>query len=188
MNELIQTLKVLLGSTVALKYKAHGYHWNVEGDDFPQWHDKFGDIYENLDGSIDGLAEWIRMISEDYAPFKLSRFAALSTIPESDVSSDPMSSKVSKNGAQCFTDKFGYSEKYSFFRFIPVKSKVDSFIDFYNIQNMFHLKKGDVFCSVNINCCSVRYNAAFAESPEIKSLIIFFAVGIVKHLVSWVSV
>lgn len=88
MNELIQTLKVLLGSTVALKYKAHGYHWNVETDDFPQWHDKFGEIYDSLDDSIDPMAEWIRMLG-DYAPFKLSRFVALSTIPETDVSSDP---------------------------------------------------------------------------------------------------
>ena len=89
MNELIQTLKTLLGSTVALKYKAQGYHWNVETDDFPQWHDKFGEIYDSLDDSIDPLAEWIRMLG-DYTPFKLSRFAALSTIPESDVSSDPL--------------------------------------------------------------------------------------------------
>lgn len=88
MNELIQTLKTLLGSTVALKYKAQGYHWNVETDDFPQWHDKFGAIYDALDDSIDPLAEWIRMLG-DYAPFKLTRFAALSTLPETDVSSDP---------------------------------------------------------------------------------------------------
>ena len=88
MNELIQMLKELLGSTVALKFKAHGYHWNVETDDFPQWHDKFGDIYESLDGSIDPLAEWIRMLG-DYAPFKLSRFAALSSIPETEITSDP---------------------------------------------------------------------------------------------------
>ena len=88
MNELIQTLKTLLGSTVALKYKAQGYHWNCETDDFPQWHDKFGEIYDSLDDSIDTLAEWIRMLG-DYAPFKLSRFVSLSTIPETDISSDP---------------------------------------------------------------------------------------------------
>lgn len=85
---MIPTLKQLLGSTVALKFKAHGYHWNVETDDFPQWHDKFGEIYESLDGAIDELAEWIRMMG-DYAPFKLSRFAELSTIPETEISSDP---------------------------------------------------------------------------------------------------
>lgn len=87
---LIDELKTLLGSTVALKFKAHGYHWNVEGDDFPQWHDKFGDIYESLDAAIDPLAEWIRVLG-DYAPFKLTRFAELSMIMDRGVSSDPMS-------------------------------------------------------------------------------------------------
>ena len=88
MSDLIQTLKVLLGSTVALKYKAQGYHWNCETDDFPQWHDKFGAIYDSLDDAIDPLAEWIRMLGS-YAPFKLTRFAELSTIPETEMSSDP---------------------------------------------------------------------------------------------------
>ena len=91
MNEqLIDVLKVLLGTTVDAKYKAHGYHWNVEGDDFHQYHALFSDIYESLDDAIDPLAEWIRMF-EGYAPFKLSRFVELSALPETEVSSDPMS-------------------------------------------------------------------------------------------------
>ena len=90
MGELIATLKTLLASTVAMKFKAHGYHWNVEGDDFPEWHEKFEEIYESLDDAIDPLAEWIRVLG-DYAPFKLTRFAELSAIPETSVSSDPMS-------------------------------------------------------------------------------------------------
>ena len=79
MEQLIQMLKELLSDMVVLKFKAHGYHWNVEGDDFPQWHDKFAEIYESLDDSIDPLAEWIRMLG-DYAPFKLTRFEELSAI------------------------------------------------------------------------------------------------------------
>lgn len=89
MEELIQTLKELLGSTVALRYKAHGYHWNVEGSDFQEYHELFGEIYQALDSAIDPMAEWIRMLG-DYAPFKLSRFSELSMIPETDVTSDPM--------------------------------------------------------------------------------------------------
>ena len=87
MNELINILKGLLADTVALKFKAHGYHWNVETDDFPQYHDFFGRIYNDYDNAIDPLAEWIRALG-DYAPFKLSRFVALSSIPETDVTSD----------------------------------------------------------------------------------------------------
>ena len=91
MNELINALKVLEASTVALKFKAHGFHWNCEGDDFPQWHDKFGAIYEDMDGAIDEFAEWIRMLDvNSYAPFSLSRLASLSIVPETTVSSDPI--------------------------------------------------------------------------------------------------
>ena len=91
MDELTLALKGLLADTVALKFKAHGYHWNVEGDDFPQWHEKFGEIYEDLDGAIDEFAEWIRMIDvNSYAPFRLSRYADLTIVPETDVTSDAL--------------------------------------------------------------------------------------------------
>lgn len=89
MEQLINMIKELLASTVALKYKAHGYHWNVETDDFPQYHEFFAEIYEDYDNAIDPFAEWIRMIDiNSYAPFKLSRFAQLSFIPETDVTAD----------------------------------------------------------------------------------------------------
>jgi starvation-inducible DNA-binding protein len=87
MNELIDMLKNLLGDTVALKFKAQGYHWNVETDDFPQYHEFFGKIYEDYDSAIDPMAEWIRILG-DYAPFKMSRLAALSSIPETEVTAD----------------------------------------------------------------------------------------------------
>ena len=88
MNEqLIAILKGLLADTISLKFKAHGYHWNVETDDFPQYHDFFEKIYVDYDSAIDPLAEWIRMLGA-YAPFKLSRFNELNSIPETDVTSD----------------------------------------------------------------------------------------------------
>jgi starvation-inducible DNA-binding protein len=90
MEELIQALRVLLSDTVALKFKAHGYHWNVEGDDFPQYHEFFEEIYTDYDGAIDTFAEYIRKLGE-YAPYKLSRFQAFSDVPETDVTSDPVS-------------------------------------------------------------------------------------------------
>lgn len=88
MEELINALKGLLADTVALKFKAHGYHWNVEGDDFPQYHEFFGEIYEDMESAIDPLAENIRKCG-DYAPFRLTRFAELTTVPETTVDSDP---------------------------------------------------------------------------------------------------
>jgi starvation-inducible DNA-binding protein len=92
MNEqLVEMLKALTADTVALKFKAHGYHWNVEGDDFPQWHEKFGEIYADFDDAIDDFAEWIRKIDvNSYAPFALSRYVELSSVPETTVSSDSL--------------------------------------------------------------------------------------------------
>jgi starvation-inducible DNA-binding protein len=87
MDELIQSLKVLLANNVALKFKAHGYHWNIEGEDFFEYHTLLQEIYEDFEDAIDTNAEWIRKLGA-YAPFKLARFVELSTIDEPDVTSD----------------------------------------------------------------------------------------------------
>jgi len=87
MSQLVDALSNLVGSLVSLKFKAHGYHWNVEGQDFAQYHGLFGDIYEDIDGSIDPMAENIRKLGA-YAPYKLSRLQQLSTLPETEVGTD----------------------------------------------------------------------------------------------------
>jgi starvation-inducible DNA-binding protein len=89
MNDLINLLKVLLADNITLKLKAHGYHWNVEGDDFLQYHELFENIYTDYDGATDTYAEWLRKL-DTYAPFKLSRFIELNEVGEPDVTSDPM--------------------------------------------------------------------------------------------------
>jgi starvation-inducible DNA-binding protein len=89
MEELINLLKVLLADNITLKLKAHGYHWNVEGDDFVQFHKLFLDIYEDYESATDTYAEWLRKL-DAYAPFKLSRFVELNEVGEPDVTSDPM--------------------------------------------------------------------------------------------------
>jgi len=87
MEQLITVLRELLADTVALKFKAHGYHWNVEGENFPQAHAFFETIYEDYDSAIDPFAESLRRL-DTYAPFKLSRLTSLSTVPESDVTAE----------------------------------------------------------------------------------------------------
>jgi starvation-inducible DNA-binding protein len=73
MDGLIKSLKVLLSDVVTFYFMSHGYHWNVEGSDFSQYHDLFGDIYEDVYPSIDSIAENIRKL-DDYAPFSLQKF------------------------------------------------------------------------------------------------------------------
>jgi starvation-inducible DNA-binding protein len=88
MNEdLISALKVVLANHYALYFKAQGHHWNVEGKNFPQYHEFYGMIYEDAYGAVDMVAEDIRKLGA-YAPFKMSRFVELTTIPETEVSSD----------------------------------------------------------------------------------------------------
>jgi starvation-inducible DNA-binding protein len=84
---LAQSLAKLLASTVVLKFTAHGFHWNVKGKDFPQFHDFFGEIYEDLESSIDPTAENILKLGYD-APYMLSDFLELSCIEPCDRISD----------------------------------------------------------------------------------------------------
>lgn len=78
---LADDLKILLATEYAYVIKAQFFHWNVEGPDFAQLHEFFGDIYEEVyDNSIDRTAEYIRTL-EDYTPGSFERFAELSEIP-----------------------------------------------------------------------------------------------------------
>ena len=78
---LADDLKVLLASSYAFAVKAQLFHWNVEGPDFSQLHDFFGDIYEEVnDNAIDRCAEFIRVLDE-YTPGSFERFNELSIIP-----------------------------------------------------------------------------------------------------------
>jgi starvation-inducible DNA-binding protein len=87
-EELVRALKIYLADTYSVYFKAHGYHWNVEGSDFYEYHQLFSDIYEDVYGSVDTIAEDLRKL-QSYAPFKMSRFLELTTVQESEVASDP---------------------------------------------------------------------------------------------------
>lgn len=78
---LADDLKVLLASSYAFAVKAQLFHWNVEGPDFSQLHEFFGDIYGEVnDNAIDRCAEFIRVLDE-YTPGSFERFNELSIIP-----------------------------------------------------------------------------------------------------------
>jgi starvation-inducible DNA-binding protein len=81
MNDLIQQMKVVLASNFAMYLKAHNFHWNVEGPNFSEYHALFGNIYEDIHGSVDEVAERIRTLDQ-YAPGSMSRFAQLSVVDD----------------------------------------------------------------------------------------------------------
>lgn len=88
MSELTTALKTLLADVVSVYFQAHGYHWNVEGQDFSQYHALFGTIAEDIIGSIDPIAENVRKL-DDYAPFMLTKLADLTTIEYKSVKPEP---------------------------------------------------------------------------------------------------
>ncbi len=79
MEQLIEQMKVILGTNFALYFKAHTFHWNVEGPDFAQYHGFLGDFYEAVFDQTDSIAEHIRALNS-YAPTTLGRMSELSKI------------------------------------------------------------------------------------------------------------
>lgn len=73
MDELNNSLREVLADTFVMYFKAHSFHWNVEGPDFQQYHNFLGDLYEELHGAVDTIAEHIRAI-DYYAPTSLTTF------------------------------------------------------------------------------------------------------------------
>jgi starvation-inducible DNA-binding protein len=70
MTELQQALKGALADTFVMYFKLHSFHWNIEGVEFPQYHEFFGDMYEDVYGAVDPLAENLRKLGA-YAPKSL---------------------------------------------------------------------------------------------------------------------
>ena len=78
---LSDNLKVLLASTQSFAIKTQNFHWNVEGSNFPQYHDFFNTLYEDVSATIDPIAEYVRVLGA-YTPGSLSRYAELSIIQD----------------------------------------------------------------------------------------------------------
>ncbi len=76
---MIETSKQAMANTFVMYFKAQSYHWNVEGINFPQLHEFFGNLYEELQGAVDPFAEEIRALGE-YAPKNLDEIFRLKTI------------------------------------------------------------------------------------------------------------
>jgi starvation-inducible DNA-binding protein len=81
MDQLIQQMKVILATNFALYLKSHNYHWNIEGLNFPQYHDFLNNFYTEVFAQTDLIAENIRYL-DSYAPGSLERFLELADIQE----------------------------------------------------------------------------------------------------------
>ena len=81
MDKFHLALKTAFASEYAFALKTQNYHWNVTGPNFPQYHEFFGNLYEEVHGSVDQFAEEIRALGA-YAPGSLQRFKELSKVDD----------------------------------------------------------------------------------------------------------
>jgi starvation-inducible DNA-binding protein len=112
--KLIKSVQRLLANVFNEYLHAHGFHWNVVGPQFAQLHEFFGDIYEDVYGSVDSIAEILRQLDVK-APYQLSQFTKLKSTPESDASNamDMISDLAMINNAVIanLTEVFDYANK-----------------------------------------------------------------------------
>jgi len=78
---LSDNLKTLLASTELFSLKSRNFHWNIEGSNFPQYHEFYDNLYNDSYATIDRIAEYIRVL-DAYAPASLTRYAELSIIQD----------------------------------------------------------------------------------------------------------
>ena len=93
MEQLIEQLKVILGTNFGLYLKSHNYHWNVEGNNFPQYHLFLNTFYNEVFLQNDLIAEHIRYL-DAYAPGSFSRFMELSAVEDSTTVPDPLTMMI----------------------------------------------------------------------------------------------
>jgi starvation-inducible DNA-binding protein len=87
MDELKIAIRVLLANTYVLYFKIHSFHWNIEGIHFTQYHDFLGNVYQDVYGSIDPIAEFLRKL-DDYAPKSLDEMFKYKTLNEETTQTD----------------------------------------------------------------------------------------------------
>ena len=78
---LVNALMNVFSDAFVFYFKAHSFHWNITGKDFPQYHEFFGKVYEDVFGNMDKLAEEIRALNAP-APMNLASLIANSKITE----------------------------------------------------------------------------------------------------------
>jgi starvation-inducible DNA-binding protein len=81
MDKLQNALKIAFASEFSFFIKAQNFHWNVTGPLFPQLHDLFGNIYEEVYSNIDPFAENIRKVGS-FVPASYAKFSMLTQIDD----------------------------------------------------------------------------------------------------------
>ena len=102
-TNLVGALKRMLAEAYVLYHTIHGFHWNVTGSDFYEYHKFFDEIVDDIYEHIDPIAENIRKLGSN-TPFVMSQLADLSSIDETGL--------VSKNALELTKKFYDMNEQY----------------------------------------------------------------------------
>ena len=76
--DIVEAMRILLGSAYSLQLKTQHYHWNIQGPDFVQYHTYLGELYEFISGHVDNIAEQIRALDSA----SIGTFEAFASVSE----------------------------------------------------------------------------------------------------------
>jgi len=83
MEKLIEEMKIYFATNFQYYTKSHGYHVNVTGPDFYQYHKLLQKVYEDAQENIDKIAEEIRTLQAT-VPFSANRIMELSLVEDAE--------------------------------------------------------------------------------------------------------
>jgi starvation-inducible DNA-binding protein len=89
MNKLIEAMKVAFATHFQYYVKSHGFHLNLVGSDFSEFHQLFETIYDEAQDNIDSFAEHIRAL-DSLVPMAIPRIAELGKIKDQLSTQDAM--------------------------------------------------------------------------------------------------
>ena len=105
-SDLMSALKKTLANAYVLYHTIHGFHWNLKGNDFYEYHKFFDEIVDDIYEHIDPIAENIVKLGGE-APFVMTELVANANIKETGlISKDPigLARKFQEMNSQMITE------------------------------------------------------------------------------------
>ena len=111
-NPLVPALRRLLADNIWAAHHAQGYHWNVKGPQFSEYHTLFQTIYDDYNLAIDPTAENLLKIgsSAPYTQADLDEARSIPDVPSAETAADMAAALLTINDALIQSTKAAYDE------------------------------------------------------------------------------
>lgn len=109
---LTSALKRLVADNITAYHHAQGYHWNVKGPQFAEYHALFLTIYEDYLAAIDPSAENLLKIGDSapYTQADINRYRSIPDVPATETPREMAASLLSINDALRESTKAAFDE------------------------------------------------------------------------------